>query len=195
MRAGAHYVAPEFVTVVDAGGSLVPMVEQVRRAIAWVYRNAQTFGGDPGRIYLSGQSSGAHLASVALITDWARDFDLPVTIIKGGLLCSGMYDLKPVRLSVRSDYVTFTDEVEQQFSAQRHVGRVACPVVIAYGTFETPEFQRQSRDFAAALQGAGKDVTLLVGEGYNHFELLETLANPYGVVGRAALEQMMLASG
>jgi arylformamidase len=31
-----------------------------------------------------------------------------------------------------------------------------------------------------------------VGEGYNHFELLETLASPYGLAGRAALEQMQL---
>jgi arylformamidase len=35
-------------------------------------------------------------------------------------------------------------------------------------------------------------VTLLTGEGYNHFELHETLGNPYGLLGRAALEQMKL---
>jgi len=39
---------------------------------------------------------------------------------------------------------------------------------------------------------AGKPAKLLVGEGYNHFELLETLASPYGFAGRAALEQMQL---
>ena len=43
--------------------------------------------------------------------------------------------------------------------------RINCPVVLAYGTYETPEFQRQSRDFAAAMKAAGKPVTLLVGEG------------------------------
>ena len=60
------------------------------------------------------------------------------------------------------------------------------------GTLDTPEFQRQSRDFAAALKAAGKPVELRVGDGYNHFEMIETLANPYGVLGRAALEQMRL---
>jgi arylformamidase len=35
-------------------------------------------------------------------------------------------------------------------------------------------------------------VQLLIAEGYNHFEILETLANPYGVLGRAVLEQMKL---
>jgi len=38
-------------------------------------------------------------------------------------------------------------------------------------------------------------VQLLVGEGYNHFEMFETLASPYGLLGRAALEQMKLAHG
>jgi arylformamidase len=65
-------------------------------------------------------------------------------------------------------------------------------VVIAYGSYETPEFQRQSRDFAAALKAAGKPVQLIVAEGYNHFEVPETLASPYGVLGRAALEHMQL---
>jgi Holliday junction resolvase RusA-like endonuclease len=35
--------------------------------------------------------------------------------------------------------------------------------------------------------GAGKPVQFLVGQGYNHFEMLETLASPYGLLGRAAL--------
>jgi arylformamidase len=104
-----------------------------------------------------------------------------------------MFDLKPVRLSKRSDYVKFTDEVEHALSPQRHLDRLNCPVIVAYGTLETPEFQRQSRDFAAAVKAAGKPVQLLVGEGYNHFELPDTLANPYGPLGRAVLEQMRLA--
>ena len=113
--------------------------------------------------------------------------------MKGGLCCSGMFDLKPVRLSARSSYVKFTDETEHALSSQRHLEHLNCPVIVGYGTFETPEFQRQSRDFAAAVKAAGKPVELLVGEGYNHFEMPETLANPYGLLGRAALEQMKLA--
>jgi len=65
--------------------------------------------------------------------------------------------------------------------------------VIVHGSLETPEFQRQSRDFAAAVKAAGKPATLLVGEGYNHFEIIETQASPYGLIGRASLEQMKLA--
>ena len=193
VHAGAHYVVPDFINVVEADGNLMPMADQVRRAVAWVYRNASSFGGDPTRIYVSGHSSGGHLAGVVLVTDWRKDFALPADTVKGGLCCSGMFDLKPVRLSARSSYVDFTDEVEQALSSQRHFDRLNTPVIVAYGTLETPEFQRQSRDFAAAVQAAGKPAQLLVGEGYNHFEILETFANPYGLLGRAVLAQMNLS--
>ena len=190
--AGAHFVVPDLINVIEAGGSLFPMAEQVRRSVAWVYKNAAaSFGGDPNRIYVSGRSSGAHLAGVTLITDWQKDFGVPDDVIKGALLSSGMYDLKPVRLSKRGAYVRFTDEMEEKLSTQRHLARINCPVIVAYGTYETPEFQRQSRDFAAALKAAGKDVRLLTGL-YNHFEMPETLGNPYGLLGRAVLEQMKL---
>jgi arylformamidase len=191
VRAGAHYLAVDFNNVIETGGDLMPMAEQVRRALAFVYRNAASFGGDPDRIYLSGHSSGAHLAGVVLVTDW-KALGVPDGIIKGALCCSGMYDLKAPRLSARASYVKFTDAAEEALSTQRHLARIDCPVVLAFGTYETPEFQRQTRDFAAALQAAGKPVELLIGEGYNHFEMCETLASPYGLLGRAALAQMKL---
>ena len=99
----------------------------------------------------------------------------------------------PVALwATRSSYVKFTNEVMEALSAQRHLDRLVAPVIIAHGTLETPEFQRQSREFAAAVSAAGKPVTLLTGDGYNHFELHETLGNPYGLLGRAVLKQMKL---
>jgi len=195
VHAGAQYVVLDFINVIEANGSLTPMAEQVRRAVAWVYRNARSFGGDPDRIYVSGHSSGGHLAGAVLVTDWRKDFNLPADTVKGGLCCSGLFDLKPVRLSARSSYVKFTDEIEQALSSQRHLDKLNAPVIIAYGTFETPEFQRQSRDFAATVKAAGKPVQLLVAEGYNHFEIPETLANPYGPLGRAVLAQMNLSQG
>ena len=192
VSAGAHYVAVDFVSVDNAGGSLMPMADQVRRAVAWVYNNAASFGGDPNNLYLSGHSSGAHLAGVALVTDWQKDFGLPRDLVKGAVLMSGMYDLKPARLSKRSEYVKFTDEVEQALSTQRHLAKLNTPLILAHGTLESPEFQRQTREFAAAVKAAGKPVQLIIAEGYNHFELPETFGNPYGFVGRAALEQMKL---
>ena len=191
-QAGAALAVPDFVNVEEAEDSLRTMVSQVRNAIAWVYRNAALIGVDANRIYVSAHSSGAHLAACTLITDWAADFDLPANVIKGAVCCSGMYDLKGPRLSVRSSYVPFDDAMEQALSPQRHLDRINAPVVVAYGTQETPEFQRQARDFAAALQAAGKPVELLVGHEYNHYEIRETFANPYGLIGSAVLRQMQL---
>jgi len=130
VHAGAHFVVPDFAAVQDVCGSLMPMVEQVRRAVTWVYRNAASFGGDPNRLYVGGHSSGGHLAGVVLTTDWAKDFDLPRDIVKGGLCSSGMFDLKPVRLSARSRYVAFTDEMEQALSQLRHLDTLNAPVIV-----------------------------------------------------------------
>ena len=195
IAAAAHYVVPDFAWVQDVGGNLIVLADQVCRAVAWVYRNAARFGGDPNRLYLGGQSSGGHLAAVALTTDWQRHFGLPADIIKGGMCISGMYDLTPVRLSARNAYIKFDDATVAALSPIRHLHRLRAPLIVAYGTCETPEFQRQNREFAAAVEAAGKQVRLLVGEHYNHFELPETLGNPYGLLGQAALDLMGMSAG
>jgi arylformamidase len=191
VRAGAHAVILDFINVEQANGDLIPMYEQVRRALAWTWRNAEQFGGDRDRLYISAHSSGSHLAACVLTDGW-REEGLPEDFCKGALLLSGMYDLAPVPLSKRSSYVKFTDAMVKKLSSQRHLDGLHTPLILAYGTCETPEFQRQTKDFFAAVQARGKPAELIVGEAYNHFELLETLANPYGLAGRAMLAQMGL---
>jgi len=189
--AGAHFIVLDFAPVASTGGSLVPMANQVRHAIVWVWRNAARLGIDPTQLYLSGFSWGGYLAAVALTSQW-NEFGASGNVLKGGLCCSGIYDLKPVRLSALSRYVHIDETIENTLSPIRHLDRLSVPLVVAYGSLETPEFQRQNRDFAQAVKDAGKPVELLVGANYNHFEVFETLANPYGLLGRAALAQMKL---
>ncbi len=190
VAAGAHYVALNFGNIPDV--RLPEMAAQVRRAIAWLYRNARRFGGDPERLYLSGHSSGAHLAAVALATEWPAH-GMPETVVKAALLASGMYDLRAPLLSARSAYVRVTREEEDALSPLRHVGRIRCPVALAHGERESPEFRRQAADFAAALGAARLASEVIVGPGLNHFELLETLARRDGLLARVALGQMGLA--
>ncbi len=193
VNAGVNYVVLDFIHVDEANGDLRTMADQVRRGIAWVYKNAASFGGDAKRFYIGGHSSGGHLAGVAVVTDWQKDFGLPADMITGGLLMSGVYDLKPARLSARSKYIKFDDEMEQSLSSIRHLDQLRSPITVTYGTFETPEFQRQSRDFAAAVKAAGKPVELVEAPDFNHFEMCESLGNPYGPNGLAALKLMKLA--
>src|SRR5215472_12505903 len=192
-NAGVHCVALDFIAIKEAGGDLGMMAAQVRRGIAWVYKNAASFGGDPERIFIGGHSSGGHLCGVALVTDWKKDFGLPETTVKGGLCMSGMYEMTPVQLSWRRTYVNFTDAMVDAMSAQRHIDKLRAPITVTYGTLETPDFQRQSRDFAAAVKAAGKPVEVIQAPNYPHLEMAESLGNPYGPNGRAALALMKLA--
>jgi arylformamidase len=194
VNAGVNYIALDFIQSDAANGDIRTMAEQVRRGIAWVYRNAASFSGDTKRFFVGGHSSGGHLCGVALVTDWQRDFGLPADMVTGGLLMSGIYDLKPARLSrTRSAYIKFDDDMEQSMSSMRQIDWLRAPVTVTYGTDETPEFQRQSRDFAAAVKAAGKPVELIEAPNFNHFEMCESLGNPYGPNGLAALKLMKLA--
>ena len=193
VRAGAHYVAPDFD---DGAGCRRQPVPDGRAGLP------RDRLGLPQRRELR-RRPGAGLCRRAFVGRASRRggaddrlgtrFGLPPDIIKGGLCGSGMYDLYPVSLSHRSSYVRFTDEMIEKLSPLRHIARLHAPVIVAYGTDETPEFQRQARDFAAALRDAGKQVELLVGEHYSHLDLPETLCNPYGLLGAAVLGQMELA--
>ncbi len=181
--AGFHVVIPDFDSVKDVNGNLAVLADQVRRCIRWCYEHAQEFNGDPNRIYLAGHSSGAHLAAVALTTNWSAQ-GLPSRILAGGILCSGMYDLKPVRLSARSKYINFTDAMEQSLSPMRHLAQIQAPLVVSWGTKESPEFQRQGSEFVAAVKKAKLPVTESTAD-LNHFEVLFGLSDPDGFLAPA----------
>jgi len=53
VNAGGHYVALDFIAIKEAGDDLRVMADQVRRAVAWVYQNAESFGGDHDRLYIA----------------------------------------------------------------------------------------------------------------------------------------------
>ena len=181
-NAGACYAALDFDPIGDHDGDLQPMADQVATAITWIEANAVRLGGDPARLFICAHSSGAHLAGCAIATM------LPPGTIKGALLCGGIYDLAPVRASSRSSYVKLTGASEARLSPIRHLDNWQTPTIIAWGDLETPEFQRQSSEFASALAARDMLAGQIIGEHYNHFEVLETLGNPIGLLGSALVD-------
>lgn len=190
--AGAAYVVPDFSSI--PRGRIPDMVAQVRRSIAWIYRNSRSFGGDPQRIHLSAHSSGSHLAGVALLTDWEKEFGIPNDVIKSALLISGMYDLRPVMLSARSSYVKLSEEEIAELSAILRPEKLQTPLTMVYGEKETPEFKRQPKAYLEALAAVGKTARLIEIPGVNHFEVLKMLGEPSSEVAKLAIATMGLLS-
>jgi arylformamidase len=176
---GIHTVIVNFTNLPKV--RLPQMVDQVRRAIEWVYRNAKSFGGDPEKVYVSAQSSGAHLSAMALT---AGDF------VRAATLVSGPYFMEPVMLSARSSYVQLSKAEEHELSPGLYAHRIKCPVIVAYAEHDTDEFQRQSREFAAALDRAGRLQKVLRLPAVNHFELMECMDDAQHGLMRAILGQM-----
>jgi arylformamidase len=169
VQAGATYVALDFALLPAV--TLPEMVAQVCRGIEWVHARLTR------EIVLCGHSSGAHLAACALTkTD----------VVRNALVVSGIYDLLPVRLSARNDYVRLDERLEHEYSPIRHVDKIRCPVTVAWAEKEAAEFYRQSGEFAKRL-GA----PTIVGKGMNHFEICLTLADPLAPLGKAALDMLL----
>jgi len=178
-RRGAVFVAADFDNVSEV--PLPAMIEQCREAVDWTVRNAASFGGDPDRVYLMGHSSGAHLASCVLLGD------LP---IKGALLISGLYDLHAPMLSARAKYVKITPEEEAAASAMRQLGRITCPVAVAWSVGDSPEFRRQGQVLADALEGMGRLASRTEVFSPNHFEEPRQLADPDSELSRVLYSLM-----
>ena len=115
---------------------------------------------------------------------------MPADPIVRGICLSGMYDMKRRgsrrAATTRSDARGRIDEHDPLSQPTAYAGDAGLR------PFETPEFRRQGRDFAAAVKATGKRVTLVEGKNYAHMEMGESLANPYGPDGRVALAMMGL---
>ena len=148
------------------------IVAEVRSSISWLAGRATEFGGDPARIYVSGWSAGGHLTAMAM--------DEPA--VKGGLAISGIYDLEPIRLCYLNQKLQMDLAEAGRMSPLLHLPPSSTPLVLAYGSDELPELQRQSETFAAARARAGLPGRLERLAGHNHFTILEELANPEGAL-------------
>ena len=169
LEASAAYASLDFALLPSV--TLPEMVGQVCRALLWLREHLE-----PSKLVVCAHSSGAHLAACALTR---------IDVVDNALLVSGVYDLLPVRLSARNDYVRLDERLEDEFSPMRQLERIACPVTVAWAEKESAEFARQSREFADGLRAP-----TIIGTGLNHFEILETLADPNSPLGSAAVAML-----
>lgn len=190
--AGAAFATLDFGSTDDR--PMADLVDQVRRAVAWLAREAPRLGIDAGRLHLGGHSSGAHLMAMALATDWTA-FGLERSPLAGALLMAGLYDLEPVRLSFRNEWLKLDEATARRLSPVHAVRRLGVPVTVAWGALESDEFRRQSRAMAEAAAAAGAAVTAVELPGINHFDILLELARPDSALSGLALAAMGLARG
>ena len=176
LAAGVDVVIPDFHAVTEVDGDLHVLYRQLQTAWRCV---GDHLGPRPRPVHLAGHSSGAHLAACLGVDP------LVAHRLHSLTLCSGLYELEPVSLSARSQYVRFTDDTLAALSPLRHLTHLHAPVTVLCGSHESPEFIRQAQALHSALQARRHDTRWVWGEGLNHFEILASLQSPQGVLAQS----------
>lgn len=157
---------------IDLGG----IVDQVRAACAWLWRQAEALGHDREHMLVGGHSAGAHLAAVMLATEWpALDGALPPVLLRGGFAISGIYDLSPLRATTINDAVGLDAASARRWSPLHMTPAADISLLLAVGGAESAAFRRQTADLARAWRTV-VTATLEVPAA-NHFTVLESLAD------------------
>ena len=183
---GIAFAAINYTLAPQASVSFI--VDQCRRAIASLHRQAAALGFDARRIYVSGNSAGAHLAAMLLVAGWQAAYGLADDVIAGAVLLSGIYDLEPLMGTYIDAALRLTDADVAALSPLRLKAGRPVRTIVAWGDNETSEFKRQSRAFAAALVRSGFPVSAFELAGTNHFDIVFGLAHRGSVLGDATLE-------
>ena len=188
--AGCAYVTVNYLLAPEASIDLI--VQQCRVALAWTYRNAFTFNGDPNKIYVLGRSAGGHLAGMMLANNWRHELDLPENLIKGACVLSGLFDLEPVRLSNANEWAKLDKEAAYRNSPVHHLPEIGCPLIVGWGEHETDEFKRQSDIYRIAWQARGWFCETIEFAGKHHFGSMPDLMFPTQTCTKAVFSQIGL---
>jgi len=195
----ANAFAPRGITTVVIDYALIPTVDmdelvlQCRVALAWTWKNAERFGGDPERIYVSGHSAGGHLVAMLMATDWpAFDADVPANPIAGACGISGLYDLEPIRLCFVNQDVGLSRAAAANSSPVLLERRCDSPLLLAVGGLEGPEYSRQSQSLVDAWGGGEEPPTLEILDDLHHFSIVTQLEDKASHLSRLMQAQIDL---
>jgi arylformamidase len=168
------------------------IVQQMRRALAWVHGNIADYGGNPENIHISGHSAGGHLGAMLIATDWGAFAGLPNNLIKSSVLLSGLYDIRPHRfLDVQADiHLTADEAVAMSPMGLPAVTRT--PVLLPVGEHEPNLFHWQSLAYAAKLRAEGIKAEYISSAGDNHFSITDRLGDGDDALTRRVLAHMGL---
>jgi arylformamidase len=183
------FVAPGLVaagiTTILVNHSLCPkvgvdeIVRQARAAVAWTFRNASSFGGDPGRIYVAGHSAGAQLTAMCAITAWSEDYGLPIDIIKGGVPISGIFDLTPLRYTSHQASLQLDgDIIARNSPCLLPVTADVPPLLFSMGSNEPSALMQQVRDQFSGMRAVRSCCELFEQPGLNHFQTVDGFESP-----------------
>lgn len=149
--------------------------QDVARAVAWLYRNGPSYGGDPQRLYIGGHSAGAHLASLVALDDAFLGAEgLSPSVIRSVVGVSGAgYDLDARYAAsplAQIFYAAFgKDPTRWALAAPLHyVAKGAPPFLLVHGLNDGEAPAAGAETFAQALKADGAKIRLELLPGLDH---------------------------
>jgi arylformamidase len=155
--------------------TMAQLLDQCRRAVAFVYQHGAGWGCDRERIYLSGHSAGGHIVAALMATDWGEDWAVPPGAIRGGLALSGLFDLEPIRHSYLNQTLQLSVDEVLDHSPVRLPPLVDAPLHLSVGSDEGAEFIRQAMVMQAQWRSREARVDVDVLPQHNHYSLVASL--------------------
>lgn len=190
--AGATVVAVNY--SLAPGVSLDRIVDQNRRALAWVHHHIAQYNGDAAQVHLCGSSAGGHLVGMLLAPGWQQAHGLPERAAAGACPISGLMDLTPIPATHINEWAKLDAAAARRLSPIHHLPDQGGPLLACVGATETAEFRRQSRSYADAWRAKGLPAEYMEIAGTNHFDVVMELAKADSPLTRALLRMMGLAS-
>jgi acetyl esterase/lipase len=165
-------------------------VEDAAGAVALLHKDIARYGGDPGRIFVSGHSAGAYNAvMLALDPRYLKAVGGDFSWIRGVIGIAGPYDFLPLKDADLIDI--FGGENNREILPIVHVNGPRPPMLLLHGTADTTVGPQNARSLAKVLQAHGSPVQTIFYQDVGHIGIILSLLP--GFRWKAPLRADMLA--